>query len=177
MSLAQKPWDIIHSSADDCWRTPPEVFGPLNDVFHFQLDAAASHVDALCDCYIAEEDDALGPRPWMDYLPRPDREPAAFCNPPYGRQVGQWVERAYEESRRGLTVVLLVMACTETKWWRNFVWKADEVWLVQGRIRFLDRNGKRRAAAPKGSAIVIFRPHWDGPPRVTLWAQPVRDTD
>jgi len=159
-------WDVIHSSKDHSWRTPRNVFDALDEEFHFALDAAASDENALCDLFFTEETNALGPKPWTDCLSRG----SVWMNPPYGRGVGSWLERAYNESRNGLTVVCLVFACTDTRWWADWVWKAEEVRLVTGRIKFLDREGKPRAAAPKGSAIVIFSPDWKGPPAVKLWS-------
>lgn len=159
-------WRVIHSSADASWRTPPALYAELNREFGFALDAAATAENALAPEYLNEAQDALE-------IEWPTRGPV-WLNPPYGREVGRWLEKAWLESRRGLTVVVLVMACTETRWWREFVWKADEVRFIQGRVRFLDRTGQPRAAAPKGSALVVFRPHWEGPPRAVLYHQQER---
>lgn len=39
-----------------------------------------------------------------------------FCNPPYGRAVGEWVKKAYEESKKpGTLVVCLLPARTDTR--------------------------------------------------------------
>jgi len=160
-------WKVIHSSKDMSWRTPPELFNHLNREFHFGLDAAASNENTLCDYYLPEKEDALN----TDWSRLTFHGNSVWLNPPYGRTVHKWVKKAYQESRKGLTVVLLIMACTETKWWGEYVWKADEVRLIQGRLRFLDSSGKPQNAAPKGSAIVVFRPHWEGPPRVSLMPQ------
>ena len=165
----RSPWNTIHSSKDMNWRTPPILFQQLDDEFDFKLDAAASPENALCPDFLHESDNALE----VEWTTKTDG--AVFLNPPYGRDVKRWVEKAYRESSKGLTVVILVMACTETQWWRQYVWKADEVRLVQGRVQFLDCNGKPRAAAPKGSAVIVFRPHWEGPPRVTLMEQRRRE--
>jgi site-specific DNA-methyltransferase (adenine-specific) len=37
-----------------------------------------------------------------------------FCNPPYGREIGRWVEKAYESSLAGALVVCLLPARTDT---------------------------------------------------------------
>lgn len=162
--------NVIHSSKDQAWRTPPEVFNPLNTEFNFKLDAATSGLDnALCPRYITPEDNALSARPWISYLEDPRWGASVWLNPPYGRDIGRWMRRAYEESQAGLVVVTLTMACTDTRWWEDYVWRAAEVRLVSGRIRFLDsRTGERKAAAPKGSAVSVFRPGHVGPPKVSL---------
>lgn len=165
---------IIHSSKDPAWRTPPEVFDPLNREFQFELDAASSGVDnALCARYITPNDDALGAAPWVSYLENPRWGASVFLNPPYGRDIGRWMRRAYEEAQSGLVVVTLTMACTDTKWWADYVWRGSEVRFVTGRVRFLDsRTGERRAAAPKGSAITVFRPGRYDSPKVSLVSFP-----
>lgn len=161
---------VIHSSKDPAWRTPPEVFQPLNEEFQFQLDAATSGLDnALCPRYITPTDDALGPAPWVSYLEHPRWGASVFLNPPYGRGIGRWMRRALEESQSGLVVVTLTMACTDTKWWKDYAWRAAEVRFVSGRVRFLDsQTGERKSAAPKGSAVCVFRPGHVGPPKVSL---------
>tara|TARA_R110001583_G_scaffold44829_16_gene141880 strand:- start:1612 stop:2094 length:483 start_codon:yes stop_codon:yes gene_type:complete len=156
-------WNIIHSSEDMSWRTPRQLFDLLDDEFHFDLDAAASATNALCDRYFTEQDDALA-QDWLS-------SQSVWCNPPYGRDLHRWMAKAYAESRKGPTVVMLVMACTETKWWREYAWRADEIRLIQRRVKFLRSSGKSAGPAPKGSAVIIFHSSWDGPPRVTLMNQ------
>ena len=159
-----RAWSVIHSSKDDGWRTPPKLFSLLNDEFGFGLDAAATDENKLCESYLSPLEDALDIS-W--YAPG-----AVFCNPPYGRHVGKWVEKAWQESRkRDEPIVLLVMACTDTAWWHDHAWKADEIRLLRGRVHFLKPDGSKAAAAPKGSAILVFRRHvppggWPGGPRV-----------
>lgn len=160
-------WDVIHSSKNHSWRTPARIFNALNAEFSFGLDAASTRENTLCYNHITEEMDALGPTPWKNYY---HGYGSIWLNPPYGRGVGNWLKRAYEESQQGHTVVCLVFASTDTHWWADWVWKAEEVRLVSSRIKFLDHEGKPRAAAPKGSAVVIFSPEWRGPPSVKLWS-------
>ena len=75
-------------------------------------------------------------------------------NPPYGRQIGRWVQKAYESATKGATVCCLVPARTDTRWWHRYVMRAEEVRLLRGRLKF----GAAKNAAPFPSAIVVFRP-------------------
>jgi site-specific DNA-methyltransferase (adenine-specific) len=75
-------------------------------------------------------------------------------NPPYGREIGSWIRKAWESSREGATVVCLLPARTDTRWWHDYVMRAGEIRLVRGRLRF----GQAVASAPFPSAVVIFRP-------------------
>lgn len=77
------------------WCTPQDFFDYLNEEFGFVLDAAATDKTAKCPLYYTPETDGLS-QSW-------DRGGAVFCNPPYGREIGKWVKKAYEEARGGGT--------------------------------------------------------------------------
>jgi len=159
--MSERDWKVIHSSKSHKWRTPLEVFEPLNRRFRFKLDAAASKENTKCADYISEDQDGLNGLPWVEHIRNPERYDAVWLNPPYGRDVGKWMQRAYEQSQQcGLIVVCLVFASTDTTWWRDWVWRAEHVKLLTGRIRFLDHEGVEQSAAPKGSAIVVFKPNY-----------------
>ena len=72
-------------------------------------------------------------------------------NPPYGREIGKWVKKAYEESRKGTPVVCLLPARTDTAWWNDYCAKGL-IKFVRGRLKF----GNAETGAPFPSAIVIF---------------------
>jgi hypothetical protein len=55
---------VMFSSGKDDWGTPPDLFAALDAEFHFTLDAAANHKNALCKNYFSEEVDALN-RAWV----------------------------------------------------------------------------------------------------------------
>jgi phage N-6-adenine-methyltransferase len=169
----QSPWSVIHSSKDDCWRTPPKLVDKLNLEFDFKLDAAATFESKICESYMGPDH---GVHTWQDALSTDwISSGAIFCNPPYGRNVGKWMEKCWNQAHyTKQPVVVLVMACTDTAWWHDFAWKADEIRLVRGRVHFLRADGTKAAASPKGSAIIIYRPHvpvdgWPGGPRVVSW--------
>ena len=65
----------------------------------------------------------------------------------------KWIAKAYKESREENTkVVMLIPARTDTKYWHNYVMKADEVYFVKGRLKFGDSEN----SAPFPSAVVVF---------------------
>ncbi|AIG28420.1 adenine methyltransferase [Brevibacillus laterosporus] len=72
-------------------------------------------------------------------------------NPPYGKEIGKWVKKAFEEASKGATVVCLLPARTDTKWWHEYCMKG-EIRLVKGRLKFGDSNN----SAPFPSAVIIF---------------------
>lgn len=75
------------------WCTPQDFFDKLNEEFRFVLDAAATEKTKKCDLCYTPETDGLS-QSW-------DRGGAVFCNPPYGREIGKWVQKAYSEAMRG----------------------------------------------------------------------------
>jgi phage N-6-adenine-methyltransferase len=133
------------SSLTDQWATPQEFFERLNAEFKFELDVCALPENAKCPRYFTPQQNGLL-QEWRG---------VCWMNPPYGRTIGQWMQKAYESSLQGATVVCLVPARTDTEWWHNFAMKG-EIRFVRGRICF----GSATSSAPFPSAIVIFRDRW-----------------
>jgi hypothetical protein len=77
-----------------------------------------------------------------------------FLNPPYGREIAQWVAKAREEheAEHARLIIALVPARTDTQWWHNDVAGAAHVWLLRGRLAFGDGS----APAPFPSAVVAW---------------------
>jgi DNA N-6-adenine-methyltransferase Dam len=71
-----------------------------------------------------------------------------WCNPPFGRQIGLWLAKAREAALSGATVVALIPARTDTKWWHGIVIAASEIRYLPGRLRF----GGCKHSAPFPSA-------------------------
>ena len=135
--------DVMYSSRTDLWETPQEFFNQLNDEFHFTLDVCAVHQNAKCENYYTPEQDGLK-KPWMGTI---------WCNPPYGRQIGEWVRRGFFSSIEGNTVVMLLPARTDTRWFHDYIYNRSEIRFIKGRLKF----GGSRNSAPFPSMIVIFR--------------------
>ena len=132
------------SSKAQTWSTPQDFFDRLDAEFGFTLDPCASPEDAKCDLYYTIEDDGLA-QDWGGEV--------VFMNPPYGRDIKTWIKKAYDESRKKDTsVVMLIPARTDTKYWHDYVMKADEVYFVKGRLKFGDSEN----SAPFPSAVIVF---------------------
>jgi phage N-6-adenine-methyltransferase len=132
------------SSKSDNWPTDPKVFQYFNDEFQFTTDVCADDDNAKCSTYFTKYINGLI-QPWTG---------VCWMNPPYGRTIGLWMQKAYEESRQGCTVVCLVPARTDTRWWQDYVPFASEVRFFKGRLRF----GNGQYPAPFPSALVVFKP-------------------
>jgi phage N-6-adenine-methyltransferase len=148
------------------WSTPEEFFKRLDDEFVFTVDLCATEENALCDAFVAKEEDCLSVEwDWVAKLPT---RYTGWMNPPWGRGIGKFVQRAYEQSKKhGLRVVCLLPANTDTKWWRDWVWRASEVRFVTGRLHFVCEDG-RTGPCPTGACVVVFDPEVSGPPKCVL---------
>ena len=131
------------SSKTDDWSTPQDFFDKLNDEFHFDLDPCADETNHKCQRFYTREQDGLE-QAW---------EGNVFCNPPYGREIGKWVRKAYEEARKGATVVMLIPVRTDTAYFHDYIYGKAEIRFVRGRLRF----GNATCGAPFPSMVVVFR--------------------
>lgn len=92
---------------------------------------------------------------------------AVWVNPPYGTQIGRWVAKGYHEAQKGCTVVMLIPARTETRYWHDYVMRAAEIRFIKGRLRFSGYS----VNAPFPSAVIVFR-QGDHTPRISAMEAP-----
>ena len=123
----------LMSSMTDEWRTPQSLFNQLDKEFNFDSDSCPMKNKPL------KKDLIL----WGE---------RTFVNPPYS-DISHWVKICYQRGQRGFLVVMLIPSRTDTKWWHDYVMKADEIRFIKGRLKFNDGKG----SAPFPSAVVIFR--------------------
>lgn len=126
------------------WETPPSVFDPLNAEFGFTLDVCATPENTKCQRFFSVDDDGLS-QSWGGEV--------CWMNPPFGKEIPRWIEKAYRESLNGATIVVLVPARTDTRWWHEYAERASERRFVRGRIVFVGA----RYNAPFPCAVVVFR--------------------
>lgn len=127
--------NAMFSSNRDDWETPLELFKQLDAIYHFDLDVCALPHNAKCDKYYTPDDDGLS-KPW---------EGTCWMNPPYGRQIGRWMEKAYKSSLVGATVVCLVPSRTDTAWWHDYAMRASKITYIRGRIKFVGAKHGRHS--------------------------------
>ena len=146
----------MFSSKSDEWETPLDLFDKLNNEFNFTLDPCSTHENHKCDKYFTEEDDGLS-KDWSGEV--------VFVNPPYGRSIGKWVKKSYEEYQKGTTVVMLIPSRTDTKWFHQYIHEIAEVRFIKGRLKFMNRllpswneeGNYKLSPAPFPSMIVVFK--------------------
>ena len=135
----------LFTSKTDQWATPQNFFDKLNAQYNFELDVCADKTNHKVKKYYDEQDNGLI-QPWAPYR--------CWMNPPYGRVIGHWMKKAYDESQLGALVVCLVPARTDTKWWHDYAMRGGGVEFIRGRLKF----GDSKNSAPFPSAVVVFKP-------------------
>ena len=137
--------DVHYSSKTNEWSTPQDFFNELDKEFNFTLDPCSTRENAKCTKYFTVEDDGLK-QDWSNDV--------VFMNPPYGREIKYWVQKAYEESLKGATVVCLIPSRTDTKYWHDYIFgKADDIRFIKGRLKF----GGSKNPAPFPSAVIVYK--------------------
>lgn len=136
----------LFSSKKSDWATPQKFFDEMNAKYGpFETDVCADASNAKCVSFYDQYIDGLS-IPWSG---------KNWMNPPYGREIGKWIKKAYEESLRGCDVVALLPARTDTKWFHNYIYNKPTVdcTFIRGRLKF----GGAKHAAPFPSMIVVFK--------------------
>lgn len=133
-----------YGRSDRCeWETPQWLFDILNDEFHFTVDVCALPDNTKCPVYFTPDDDGLE-QEWTG---------TCWMNPPYGREIKAWMEKATQSAQNGATVVCLVPARPDTEWWwENCI--QHEIRLIRGRLKWPDSD----TAAPFPSAVIVMCP-------------------
>lgn len=181
---------VQHSSKEPNWRTPPQLFAALREEFPLVVDVAATKTDKLCPHYFGpdQQDETLRNALTVDWKGYVDRyydplsieRAAVFMNPPYSRDlklpIGPWIQKAWEESLKGLIVVGVIPYSVQTEWWRVWVeghgveetdqgprltWSghaARETRKVPHRVTFLRPDGSIEGNAGGNTAIVVWKP-------------------
>jgi len=135
------------SSNREDWATPWELFHKVAKQHGpFDLDVCATRENAKCPEYFSPDQNSLSlANPWRG---------RCWMNPPYGRQIGLWLEKALKSVQEGTAqkVVCLIPARTDTAWWHNYVLPFGRIEFLRGRVKF---EGAQQGA-PFPSAIVVF---------------------
>jgi len=124
--------DVLFSAMTPSHPTPAATYAVLDAEFHFDLDPCPLNDAQIWDGKALD---------WTDRR--------VFCNPPYGRDIPQWLAKAAEAT----VAVFLVPARTDTKWWHDYALKATEIRFIKGRLKFGDATN----AAPFPSVVLIYR--------------------
>ena len=81
---------VHFSSNSNEWYTPKDLFDKLDKEFQFTLDPCCTELSALCKKFYTVLDNGLE-QDWSG--------DTVFMNPPYGREIKDWIKKAYTESK------------------------------------------------------------------------------
>jgi phage N-6-adenine-methyltransferase len=123
------------------WNTPQFLFDKLDAEFRFTLDPCATAKNTKCEKFFTIEEDGLS-KSWEGER--------VFCNPPYGRVIGNWIRKCVDEDTE--ICVALLPSRTDTRWFHDYIYHKAEIRFIDGRLKF---DGKNRAPFP--SMIVVFK--------------------
>lgn len=135
--------EALTSSKRDDWGTPQWLYDQLHEAFGFTVDVCANTVNHKHPNYFDIDADGLT-QPW---------EGVCWMNPPYGRAVAKWMNKAAREAYNGATVVGLVAARTDTRWFQDNA-LLGRIYYLKGRLKFEGAAD----GAPFPSAIVVWYP-------------------
>lgn len=150
------------SSAKQEWETPLPLYNKLDSLYNFTIDLAA-------DASNHKHNQFLGPGSEVNEDSfNEDWKGVGWLNPPYGlktRKLQDWIKRAAVQSElHNSTIVLLIPARTNTKWWHEIIMeKADQIYFIKGRPKF----GGATHGLPQPLAVIVFRrqtnirPHYE----------------
>ncbi len=111
--------------------TPDKIIAPtLTCLGEIDLDPCSEGgypPNVPAQAHYTIEDDGLG-QPWQGRI---------YMNPPYGREIGDWVEKLCAEYEAGQVTeaIALVPSRTDTQWWKRL--REHPVCFVQGRLTFV----------------------------------------
>jgi hypothetical protein len=123
------------------WLTPPEIYDPLNEEFHFDFDP--------CPCPLPEGFDSLGS----------DWGLSNYVNPPFRKADGNgfgptaWARKAIEQQKLGRSSVLLIPVQSYV----NLLLEAGAEIRSAGRVRWLEVNAKEPCPSPSPIGCFILR--------------------
>ena len=137
-------------SNDQYWETPDHIFELGCDNFDFspEIDVCANAQNTKCDLFLSESQNALDQEWQRDF----------WMNPPYGRQVKDWIRKAYlSHVKYNVSGLALLFAKTDTAAFHDYIFKKAEICFLRGRIHFFKDGKESIQPAPYPSCFVFWR--------------------
>jgi phage N-6-adenine-methyltransferase len=120
----------LHSSERQDWQTPDNVLDVIRQVDDIALDPCTVESNPTgADAFLTPEQDGLESN-WTLAAG------LVYCNPPYGREVVQWADKAIVEGESGCPLILLTAARPGSRWCQRVMASADVLCFWRGRIKF-----------------------------------------
>jgi site-specific DNA-methyltransferase (adenine-specific) len=135
-----------NGSGNDNWATPEYILKDIKEEFGEFFDPCPlNHNKKLWDGL------------------KIDWKQVNFINPPYNnKDKVAFIKKAFEESRKGKTCILLIPVTTDILVFHDLILPYGEIRYIKGRVKFkgYDSKGKyvENKSGQSGSMFVIFKP-------------------
>lgn len=125
----------------DEWLTPPHIWKALG---HFDIDPCSPILPPwkIADVNFNINDDGLAQK-WGGFV---------WCNPPYGKETAKWLARMKAHNNG----IALIFARTDTRMFHDYVFNADAILFIKGRLSFYDVRGNKGGTAGAPSCLVAY---------------------
>ena len=152
---------------DDQFETDPALFKVLDDIYHFQMDAAANAQNTkVSDNFLTEEDDALVVD-WRDRLTNKNpslkfdtTKMTVFVNPPFSKKGNKdgFIQKAHMEALKGVTTVMVLPVKTDTASFHDYINRKHNVQVefLRGRPKFFLNGAPTKTSGWSPIMIVVF---------------------
>lgn len=146
--------DLVFSSKTSEHETPFDLFEQLDEEFGFDVDVAATALNAKCKTFFGTQADETFIDGLEEDWGHPNANIVAWCNPPYGREISKWIEKAIaERDKNHVSTVMLLPVRTDTAWFHDLIEpNVTEIRFIRGRLKFSGAS----AGAPFPSMLVVF---------------------
>ena len=136
----------MFSSQKTTWNTPAWLFEEIEKIGSIILDPCWNDGCPIHPphTFVEEQNGLL-----QDWNVGPG---VVYVNPPYGRQADIWSQKIYQESGRVEHLVALMPARVDTRWFHEYISKADVLCFIKGRLRF----GNAKNSAPFPSLVAYW---------------------
>ena len=133
------------------WCTPPKYINPIRDFFGGKIDLdPCSNSESIVGAAVELSTGGLE----YDW----SMSKTVFVNPPYGRGVNStiydWLKKCHESNTE---TVALIPVATNTKHWKDFVFKSNVIcFLHDTRLKFLINGSTNNKGASMSCCIVYW---------------------
>jgi hypothetical protein len=77
-----------------------------------------------------------------------------WCNPPYGKETSKWLAKMADHNNG----IALIFARTDTRMFHDYVFNADAILFIKGRLSFFSVEGVKGGTAGAPSCLVAWGP-------------------
>jgi hypothetical protein len=135
---------VHFSSNTDMWATPADFFAKMRREFRFTTDVCAIKENAKCRRFFSPAQDGLKQK-WTGIC---------WMNPPYGRQIKHWVQKAYQSSLPPPSAIL-------QQWFVSFLRARTRLgsMIIASRVKcdsFADASNSAAQKTPRRSRAVLL---------------------